>query len=135
MARRILNQCAWAASRKRDSYLSAQFWRLAPRIGKKKAAVAVAHSILVICWHLLTNDSDFEDLGGDYFTSRVNPDKQCDHHIQQLQSLGYRVSSTRSPRTSDALTVDSLHSRSWLAMGLPGRRVRQTVSRHNHPWG
>lgn len=87
----ILNQCAWAASRKRDSYLSAQFWRLARRIGKKKAAVAVAHSILVICWHLLTNDCDFEDLGGDYITSRVNPDKQRDHHIQQLQSLGYRV--------------------------------------------
>jgi len=87
----ILNQCAWAASRKRDSYLSAQFWRLARRIGKKKAAVAVAHSILVICWHLLTNDCDYEDLGGDYFTSRINPDKQRDHHIEQLQSLGYRV--------------------------------------------
>jgi transposase len=87
----ILNQCAWAASRKRDSYLSAQFWRLSRRIGKKKAAVAVGHSILVICWHLLTNNCDFEDLGGDYFTNRVNPDKQRDHHIQQLQSLGYRV--------------------------------------------
>jgi len=87
----ILNQCAWAASRKRDSYLSAQFWRLSRRIGKKKAAVAVAHSILVISWHLLTNNCDYEDLGGDYFTSRINPDKQRDHHIQQLQALGYRV--------------------------------------------
>jgi len=45
----------------------------------------------VICWHLLTNDCDYEDLGGDYFTSRINPDKQRDHHIEQLQSLGYRV--------------------------------------------
>lgn len=52
--REILVECAWAAARSRDSYLSAQFWHLARRIGKKKAAVAVAHSILVIAWHLLS---------------------------------------------------------------------------------
>jgi transposase len=54
----ILTQCAWAAARTRDTYLSAQFWRLARRIGKKKAAIAVAHSILVICWHLPADDAD-----------------------------------------------------------------------------
>jgi transposase len=86
----ILNQCAWAAARTRDTYLSAQFWRLARRIGKKKAATAVAHSILVICWHLLTNDRDYDDLGGDYFTRR-NVDRQRDRLIQQLHNLGYRV--------------------------------------------
>jgi transposase len=86
----ILTQCAWAAARTRDTYLSAQFWRLARRIGKKKAAVAVAHSILVICWHLLTNDCDYTDLGGDYFTRR-NTDRQRDRLIQQLHTLGYRV--------------------------------------------
>jgi transposase len=87
----ILTQCAWAAARTRDTYLAAQFWRLARRIGKKKAAVAVAHSILVICWHLLTNDCDYDDLGGDYFTRR-NPDRQRDRLIAQLQTLGYHVS-------------------------------------------
>jgi transposase len=86
----ILTQCAWAAARTRDAYLSAQFWRLARRIGKKKAAIAVAHSILVICWHLLTHDCDYADLGGDYFTRR-NPDRQRDRLIQQLHGLGYRV--------------------------------------------
>ena len=86
----ILTQCAWGASRTRDTYLSAQFWRLARRIGKKKAAVAVAHSILVICWHLLTNDCDYDDLGGDWFTRR-NTDRQRDRLIQQLHTLGYRV--------------------------------------------
>ncbi len=86
----ILTQCAWAAARTRDTYLAAQFWRLARRIGKKKAAVAVGHSILVICWQLLTNDCDYADLGGDYFTRR-NPDRQRDRLIQQLNSLGYRV--------------------------------------------
>jgi hypothetical protein len=66
----ILTECAWAAGRNRNTYLGAQFWRLARRIGKKRAAVAVGHSILVIAWHLLTNDADYEDLGGDYFAKR-----------------------------------------------------------------
>jgi transposase len=87
----ILNQCAWAAAHSRDTYLSAQFWRLARRIGKKKAAVAVGHSILVICWHLLTESCDYQDLGGDYFLRRTNPDRRRDHLIEQLHALGYRV--------------------------------------------
>jgi transposase len=86
----ILTQCAWAAARAHDTYLSAQFWRLARRIGKKKATIAVAHSILVICWHLLTNDCDYDDLGGDWFTRR-NTDRQRDRLIQQLAGLGYYV--------------------------------------------
>ena len=86
----ILNQAAVAASHTRDTYLAAQYWRLARRIGKKKAAVAVGHSILVICWHLLANNCDYQDLGGDYFTSR-NGDRHRDHLIQQLHNLGYRV--------------------------------------------
>src|SRR4051794_16988172 len=81
-------------ARTRDTYLAAQFWRLARRIGKKKAAIAVGHSILVICWHLLTEDADYDDLGGDYFTRR-NPDRQRDRLISQLQTLGYRVSLDR----------------------------------------
>ena len=90
----ILTQCAWAAARTRDTYLSAQFWRLARRIGKKKAAVAVGHSILVISWNLLTNDRDYDDLGGDYFTRRA-PERQRDRLIRQLHSLGYRVTLDR----------------------------------------
>lgn len=58
--------------------------------GKKKAAIAVAHSILVICRHRLTHDQDYDDLGGDYFTRR-NTDRQRDRLIKQLHRLGYRV--------------------------------------------
>lgn len=94
--RDILNQCAWAAARTRDTYLSAQFWRLTRRIGKKKAAMAVAHSILVICWHLITNDTDYDDLGGDYFTRRNDPDRHRDRLIEQLHGLGYRVTLDRA---------------------------------------
>jgi transposase len=85
-----LTECAWAAARSRDSYLSAQFWRLARRIGKKKAAMAVGHSILVIAWHLLANDCDHADLGGDYFVRR-DADRARQRAVAQLQALGYQV--------------------------------------------
>jgi len=86
----VLTECAWAAARSRDTYLSAQYWRLARRIGKKKAAIAVGHSILVIAWHLLANDCDYADLGGDYFVRR-DTDRARQRAIAQLQALGYRV--------------------------------------------
>jgi transposase len=87
----ILSECAWSASRTRDTYLAAQYWRLSRRIGKKKAAVAVGHSILVICWHLLANNADYDDLGGDYFARRASTARHQDRLVQQLQDLGYRV--------------------------------------------
>jgi hypothetical protein len=86
----VLVECAWAAARSRDTYLSAQYWRLARRIGKKKAAVAVGHSILVVAWHLLSNDCDYQDLGGDYFVRR-DTERQRQRAVAQLQALGYRV--------------------------------------------
>jgi transposase len=90
----ILNQCAVAASHTRDTYLAAQYWRLVRRIGKRKASVAVGHSILVIAWHLLTNDCDYQDLGGDWFARRTDTDKRRDHLIRQLHDLGYGVTLT-----------------------------------------
>jgi transposase len=87
----ILTQCAWCAARSRDTYLAAQYWRLAKRLGKKRAAVAVGHSILVIAWHLLTNNCDYDDLGGDYFTRRGDTAHHQDRLVQQLQDLGYSV--------------------------------------------
>ena len=86
----ILIECAWAAARCRDTYLSAQFWRLARRIGKKKAALAVGHSILVIAWHLLANDCDYAELGGDFFVRR-DSDRARQRAVAQLQALGYHV--------------------------------------------
>lgn len=89
--RDILVQCAWSAARTRDTYLSAQFWRLARRIGKKKAAVAVGHSILVAAWHILRDDVDYADLGADWFARNVNDDHRRDQAIRHLHELGYRV--------------------------------------------
>jgi transposase len=87
----ILAECAAAASQCRKTYLAAQYWRLRRRMGHRKAAVAVGHSILVICWHLLTNDCDYDDLGGDWFVRRTDTDKRRDHLIRELQDLGYGV--------------------------------------------
>jgi transposase len=86
----VLTECAWAAARSRATYLSAQYWRLARRIGKKKAAIAVGHSILVIAWHLLADDCDYQDLGGDYVVRR-DTDRARQRAVAQLQALGYRV--------------------------------------------
>ncbi len=86
----ILVECAWAAARTRNTHLSAQFWRLARRIGKKKAAVAVAHTILVIAWHLLARDCTYEELGADWFVKR-DTDRARARAVAQLEKLGYRV--------------------------------------------
>ena len=86
----ILVGSAWAAARTRNTYHSAQFWRLARRIGKSKAAVAVAHTILVIAWHLLWRDCTHEKLGGDYFARR-DTDQARARAVAQSEKLGYRV--------------------------------------------
>jgi transposase len=91
----ILHECVGAARQCRDTYLAAQYWRLRRRMSHNKAAVAVGHSILVICWHLLTNDCDYDDLGGDWFARRTDTDKRRNHLIRQLHDLGYGVTLTK----------------------------------------
>jgi hypothetical protein len=80
----------WVISRTKGNYLSAQFHRLARRIGKKRAVVAVSHSLLVIIYHLLRDEQDYHDLGGDYF-ERLDSTRQRDAAVRRLQALGYRV--------------------------------------------
>ena len=65
--RSVVVECARAASRSQHTYFYAQYHRLAPRIGKNCAAMAVAHSMLSVTWYLLTQQVDFQDLGGDYY--------------------------------------------------------------------
>jgi transposase len=85
-----LNQCAWAASRKKDSYFAAQHRRIASRRGVKRATMAVAHSQLCICWELLMHGQSYQDLGRDYF-DRTNEDRVKRHLIKRLEKLGYAV--------------------------------------------
>jgi transposase len=88
--RAALVQAAWAASHQKGTYLAAQYKRLVKRMGKKKALVAVGHSILVMVYHVLQNRVGYQELGGDYFDRR-NVDKQRKRLIRQLESLGVKV--------------------------------------------
>jgi transposase len=88
--RAALVQAAWAASHQKETYLAAQYKRLVKRMGKKKALVAVGHSILVMVYHILQKHTPYLDLGGDYFAQR-NVDKQRKRLIRQLESLGVKV--------------------------------------------
>jgi transposase len=91
--RSCLVQAAHAAARTKGTYLAAQYRRLAARRGRAKAAVAVAHSILIIAYHVLTEGTIYCDLGGNYFDER---DRQGVERrlVHRLQGLGYTVSLT-----------------------------------------
>jgi len=88
--RRLLVQAAHAAAHSKNTYLSAQYHRIASRRGAKKAALAVAHSILVIIYHLLRDGSTYQDLGSTYFDER---DRQAVQKrlVRRLERLGYQV--------------------------------------------
>jgi transposase len=86
-----LGTAAMGASRtKNKTYLGARYQRLVPRLGKKKAIVAVEHSILTAVWHLLTHDVDYHDLGGDYFT-RLDSERAMRRITRRANALGFTI--------------------------------------------
>ena len=87
---RMACQCAWAAARTKNTYLSSQFRRLAARRGKKRAIIAVAHTLIVIGYHLQKNQSNYEDLGGNYF-DRIHSDGLKRYLVKRLEQLGHKV--------------------------------------------
>jgi transposase len=89
--RTTLLESAWAATLARTGYLRAQYRRISRRRGPKRAAIAVAHSILVIAYHILRSGTTFEDLGADYF-DRLNVARAKRYHLQRLTELGCDVS-------------------------------------------
>ena len=85
-----LEESGLAAIRAKDVYLAAQYARLKPRRGHKKALGAVKHSLLVACWHMLSTGELYRELGGDYFRKR-DPERITKRLITQLESLGHKV--------------------------------------------
>ena len=85
-----LVQCAWAAVRKKDSYLRAQFHRLRTRIGAMKAIIAVAASMLTAAFHMLTTGSEYKDLSAAHFDQRDKA-KIAKRLVRRLQDLGLKV--------------------------------------------
>jgi Transposase IS116/IS110/IS902 family len=92
--RRTMAESARAAARTKGSYFSAQYRQIARRRGPNKAAVAVAHSLLDVIWHMLTTGEAFAALGEDYYTSRQDMEHQARRLISQLEKLGFTVELT-----------------------------------------
>ena len=94
-----LEEAAMAAIRTNDVYLAAQYARLRPRRGHKKALGAVKHSILIACWHMLSTGELYHDLGGDYYRKR-DPERVTKRLIAQLQALGHNVILEQLPQAA-----------------------------------
>ena len=86
-----LTEAGRAAGRSKNTYLGAQYRRLAGKKGAKRAALAVGHSILTIAYHMIDRGTTFQELGADYFDRR-NPEQIKRRLVQRLEKLGYKVS-------------------------------------------
>ena len=92
--RAALCEAAWSATRCRTGYLPAQYRHLLRTFGKKgqtRAVFAVGHSILVIAWHLLANNCDYDDLGAEHFSRHTDPEPRKRYLVRQLEALGQKV--------------------------------------------
>jgi len=88
--KQTLVQAAWATSHAKNTYLASQYRRLAGRRGKKRALVAVGHSMLVIFFHMLKEGRTYADLGGDFF-DRLEPVRLTRYYVKRLEALGHTV--------------------------------------------
>ena len=89
----LLTEAANAAGHSKGTYLGAQHRRLIGRIGYAKATKAVGHSILVACWHILSNHTPYQDLGEDWFIKR-RPEAHARRLAHQIEALGFTVTIT-----------------------------------------
>jgi transposase len=89
--RAALGEAAAAGSGKKNSYCQAQYHRLAARRGKKRALVAVGHSLLVAAWYVINEKVEYRDLGAQHFLTRLDPARQTRRLVTQLRQLGYQV--------------------------------------------
>lgn len=94
--KRTLVQAAWAASHTKATYLAAQYRRLARRRGRKKALVAVGHTLLVIIYHMLKRGTTYEELGSD-FLDRLEPERLTRQLVKRLEALGHKVTLEACP--------------------------------------
>lgn len=91
-----LVEAAWAASRTKGSYLKSRYHRLASRRGKKRAALAVGHTILIIAYHIIKEQCVFMELGADFF-DRLNEQHLINRLTKRIAALGYKVDIEKLP--------------------------------------
>ena len=106
--RRTMCEAAWAASHTKDTYLAAQFRRIAARRGSKRALMAVAHRILVTAYHMLKHRRHYQELGAGFFDT-INRDKVRDRLVQRLAKLGFDVT-LKSTETVEIVAAHDDHS-------------------------
>ena len=123
--RRAIIEAAWAAGRTKNSYLGAQYRRLAARRGKKRALIAVGHSMLVIFYPMLKYDVEYQDLGVDYFDER-DPEHLRHYLVKRLERLGYQVSLTPQTEAAELANTQRIGpSRASAVRGLGVLRARR----------
>jgi hypothetical protein len=85
-----LAECAWAATRTKNTYLKSKYYSLVGRRGKKRALIAISHKILAISYHILKNKVPYKELGVSYLDERKK-DKLTRNYKKRLAKLGYEV--------------------------------------------
>jgi transposase len=88
--RRVLCQAAWAASHTKNTYLSAQFRRIAAKRGKQRAIIALAHTILVAAFYMLQRNEPYREAGAYYF-EQANPTALRRYLVKRLELMGHKV--------------------------------------------
>lgn len=86
----MLVQAAWAASRTKGTYLGAKYRKMASRMSKKKALIALAHTMLVSIYHMIKKKEPYKDLGADYLEN-LHKDKTVKNLKKRIEALGYAV--------------------------------------------
>jgi transposase len=94
--KKTLVESAWAASKAKDSYLKARYQRLVSRRGKKRAALAVGHTILITAYHIIKEQLIYKELGADFF-DRLNEQHLINRLTSRINALGYKVDIEKLP--------------------------------------
>jgi hypothetical protein len=90
LIKQTLVEVAWAASKTKGTYLKSKYRKLAPRIGKKRALVAIGHKILISIYHVLKKKEPYKEMGENYL-EQLNKGKIAKHLCQRLEDLGYNI--------------------------------------------
>ena len=100
--RRVLTQSAWSIAHKKDCFLTSLFWRVSARGGKNKAAIAVAHRMLTIAWHIIHDGTEYQERGGSHH-DRLHPQRSARRLMRRLEEIGFEV--TVKPKATETAPV------------------------------
>jgi transposase len=129
--RRTLVQSAWSITHKKDCFLTAMFYRVAARRGMKKAAMAVAHRILTIAWHIIRDGTVYQESGSSHY-DKLHPDRAARRLSRKLEQPGFEVSLKPKPASPEVIASAATESRA-AANRLPA--ADPSVCRRCATWG